>query len=319
MKEDANNSTGLIQAISNIPFPFLNNTIKACDRLLGSLIDIPIAYLEGIAAEKRSLTKGRENLIIKVAETLSPNGDDNDNNYSNKVFQKYASKLLREQININKIIEPALKEITNYVPTTENPSEISEDWLSEFEEIARMKSSEDIQLIFSKILAGEIMQPDTFSIRTLKVLSTLTTGEANQFKEILKSAFYVNEDWVIIKQILHNNYSSNHLLNLQDAGLIQSNENTNIMFESDDFEDVISFDFGEYELLLYLKTDTLSFPIYKLSKAGRELASLTDIKNDFEDLKTCADYFKKRDVTCKYRKIMTDEFGKNTFGEELDI
>ena len=52
-----------------------------------------------------------------------------------------------------------------------SPTEdISKDWLNEFRGIACKKSSEDAQNLFSKVLAGEIRKPGSFSLRATNYL-----------------------------------------------------------------------------------------------------------------------------------------------------
>lgn len=53
---------------ATIPAPIKRNIFKAFDRLCSSLVDVPAAFLEGIAEEKRAATKARVNLI----ETMLP-------------------------------------------------------------------------------------------------------------------------------------------------------------------------------------------------------------------------------------------------------
>ena len=60
---------------------------------------------------------------------------------------------------------------------------ISDDFLNSFEEEVRQKSSEDMQLLFGRILAGEIRKPGTYSIRTVKILGQLSQGVAGLFRQ----------------------------------------------------------------------------------------------------------------------------------------
>ena len=80
------------------------------------------------------------------------------------------TKLIREQVNLDMTASQTIDEIKKNsgdgIPN--NEQEISEDWINIFESEARNKSSKEMQTYFAKILAGEIQQPNTFSIRTVK-------------------------------------------------------------------------------------------------------------------------------------------------------
>ena len=61
---------------------------------------------------------------------------------------------------------------------------ISDDFLNSFEEEARQKSSEDMQLLFGRILAGEIRKPESYSIKAVKIIGELNQNAATLFKKL---------------------------------------------------------------------------------------------------------------------------------------
>ena len=120
---------------------------------------------------------------------------------------KYAEKIIREQLNLDKISAIAADELKNEQSdnstnqgTTSEPNEersadssnqevdsgeekvIDDDWLNSFETEARQKSTEDMQLRFGRILAGEIRQPGSYSIKAVKALGELDEKAAALFK-----------------------------------------------------------------------------------------------------------------------------------------
>jgi hypothetical protein len=71
--------------------------------------------------------------------------------------------------------------------TTETQAEaapISDDLLNAFENEASQASSEQMQRLFGKILAGEIRRPGSFSIRTIKLLSQPDNSAALTFHRL---------------------------------------------------------------------------------------------------------------------------------------
>lgn len=75
-------------------------------------------------------------------------------------------------------VKVAIDELNDGKPTIDAEAEIDDDWLNLYAKIAEDKSSEELQGLFGKILAGEIQRPGTFSLRTLQFLSTLAKTDA---------------------------------------------------------------------------------------------------------------------------------------------
>ncbi len=74
-------------------------------------------------------------------------------------------------------VKVAVDEI-NENPTADAKSEIEDDWLNLFSRLSEDKSSEELQNLFGRILAGEIKRPGTFSLRTIQLLGTLSKRDA---------------------------------------------------------------------------------------------------------------------------------------------
>ena len=58
-----------------IPEPIKRNAFKALGQLCTAAIEVPIALLEGIAAEKRAETAGRVKLISKGSDQIASQMD----------------------------------------------------------------------------------------------------------------------------------------------------------------------------------------------------------------------------------------------------
>jgi len=81
--------------------------------------------------------------------------------------------------NFNKIAKKADEVYQKQDMTTlNNDKKFSWDWFVRFFEDAGNISDEKMQEIWAKVLAGEIKQPGSFSLRTLEVLRNLSSDEA---------------------------------------------------------------------------------------------------------------------------------------------
>jgi len=170
-------------AASGIPAPIKKNFFKALAQLSTAAINIPTTWLDGKSAEIKASYEARVQIIKKQGDNISDRIEV-PQEYISKASEKYASKVIKEQLNLDQITLNAARDIT----ASENPSEeqaideISDDWLNEFENYARLKSSDDMKLIFGKLLSGEIKRPGTFSIRTIRLISQLDNNAAKLFQ-----------------------------------------------------------------------------------------------------------------------------------------
>ncbi|WP_433703744.1 DUF2806 domain-containing protein [Paraburkholderia sacchari] len=92
-----------------------------------------------------------------------------------------AINLLQEEINVAKTILKA--EAVLMDDPAEPPSTFAEpDWLCRWRSCASQMSSDELQTLFAKVLAGEIKAPGRFSLRTLDFLKNLSRDEAERMQ-----------------------------------------------------------------------------------------------------------------------------------------
>ena len=176
-----------IDAITGLPIPkpVKQNAWKAFGRLCSAIVEVPSAYLEGIATEKRAVTKAREK-IIETNATQIARQIKVDEEYARTAVRRYGQKIVREQVNLDLISEEAARLLkdTDDAHTTGEVGQIDDDWLNHFEKEACQRSTEDMQLLFGKILAGEIRRPSSFSIKAVKIMGEIDKAAANLFKRL---------------------------------------------------------------------------------------------------------------------------------------
>ncbi|MDE0483325.1 MAG: DUF2806 domain-containing protein [Candidatus Poribacteria bacterium] len=188
---------------STIPAPIRRNAFKAFGQLCTAAIDWPVAYFEGKAAEIRAGTDARIKIIRENADQIAQQMQV-DPEYARIAVSKYGQKILREQVNLDKISAIAADELKKTIaaeetnqstgePNKEGPAEatdnneettINDDWLNNFENEARQVSTEDMQRRFGWVLADEIKKPGSYSINTVKVLRALNRSAAVLFKRM---------------------------------------------------------------------------------------------------------------------------------------
>ncbi len=191
----------------DLPASTVKNLYKVIGRFCSAAVDIPIAHLKGVAAEKRAVTEARVKLIREDADQIAKRMNV-PQEYVRRAGNKYAEKIIGEQINLDNISAFALHELQKSeteksidqdandsnkdnpdVTTdqnTDNSEEkiIDDDWLNRFETEARQKSSEEMQRRFARVLAGEIQKPGSFSPKAVKTLGELDQNIAALFKKL---------------------------------------------------------------------------------------------------------------------------------------
>ncbi|CAN7436888.1 DUF2806 domain-containing protein [Acidovorax sp. LjRoot118] len=186
-------------AITGVPAPLKRVAWDTFGKLVTGVADIGVAKLEGIAQEIRATTAARLQ-VISTSGTQMAEHIDVDPAYGRAAGNKYAAKILRKQMNVDKTCGFAAEELKNIAPPVETAVEagpdsqasVSDDWINAFDEEAGNMSTEYMQRHFGRILAGEIAQPGSFSIRTIKLMGQLDNQAAKLFTQFcsLAMAFY---------------------------------------------------------------------------------------------------------------------------------
>ena len=92
-------------------------------------------------------------------------------------------EMIAEQANREGVLQHAIEDLRSAPPEEDPGSEIDDDWLHAFIKEASTKSAPDMQLLFGKILSGEIKRPGTFSLRAVRTLSMMSQTTAKQFEK----------------------------------------------------------------------------------------------------------------------------------------
>lgn len=230
---------------NSLPAPIRKNAFKAFDALCSALIDIPVAILQGKSAERRAETNARIQLINANTEEIARQMQV-DGAYTQAAVTKFGMRILQQQINLDKICGVAEAEVRRLQSSdpdssisTESTPELSDDWLNSFREQASTKTSQEMQILFGKILAGEIRRPASFSIRTVQIMGQLDSLTANLFRKLCSLAISLKHENLVLDvrvASLWGNAAQNSLLEyglqfeslniLQEHGLVISDYNS---------------------------------------------------------------------------------------------
>lgn len=123
--------------------------------------------------------------------------------------------------NLGNIYSQAVMELANgmQMPATN----VNSDWSARFFDYSKDCSDQDVQILWSKILAGEIREPGSYYKRTLTVLHNLEKFEAEWF---VKMKPFIVSDCIIPSFTFANNemINYNEIQSLVDCGLLNANK-----------------------------------------------------------------------------------------------
>ena len=191
----------ILRQIPPIPLSVKRNFFKALDRLVCAAIDIPVGALERRSAEKWAETEARNKIMGGITgQTVGQMEVDRE--YAQRAFKKYGEKILREQGNLDKIFafatnflkKETLVDASDQAVDTSDDNTIHDDFLNTFHKEGSQKSSEEMQLLFARILAGEIQQPGSYSIKAVKILGELDQNIATLFRKLCSACVAIVVD-----------------------------------------------------------------------------------------------------------------------------
>jgi hypothetical protein len=201
----------------------------------------------------------------------------------------------KKQANIESVTSIAAVELANddSVPD-EKPDE---DWTTRFFSSVQDVSSEQMQNLWGRILAGEIRRPGTYSLRTLDFVRNLSKTEAELVAMIGKLAVQAGGlAFVDIhdKTWLETNRSvvDGHHFQLGELDILYPSDLSIRVFRDASVEEHI-FLCGERMLILKRGeiTNEISIPVWKFTTVGQELLPLVPSNIDDEYLEHLGRFF----------------------------
>lgn len=231
--------------------------IKFIGEALRENADIPILY------EKGNITADSTNFDEFVKRTQA----------------RMAYQELVKQENIESVFQKAYELLENEETCSEEP--VDKDWINRFFNSVQDISDEDMQTLWAKILAGEVIQPKKYSLRTLETLKNLSNEEAKLFQKLSPYILNSSRDDFILSDSNIINIPYVDILKVIDCGLITS---TSVSFSSSlNAGDTKYFFTKNYHISITAKRSVkFNWFVHLLTKAGKELLSIID-RQEIED------------------------------------
>ena len=258
--------TSIIQILNQIPG--FSNSVSL---IIGSIITAVFLRRNTQAQE---FEKIQANKFAEVANDLLESG-------KMTLTEYYKTK------NFLKIAEMADSMVQNKGDESSD-KQYSFDWFIRYYEASGNISDEEMQLLWAKILAGEIEKPSSYSLRTLDVLRNMSKEEAECFVKICNTAIKIESGKYAIPAdhdyISKNSINYSDILMLEEIGLINSGSGIHI---NDDLESNTEYMLYMYGSLIVKaiasEKSKLSLRVYPFTNVGNELATLIDRESNEEN------------------------------------
>lgn len=151
-----------------------------------------------------------------------------ENDIEQRIIQRIAYQQAKKQSNLEHVVQHAANELKSEQEVTQEKPD--SDWITRFFGISEDISTDHMQVLWGKILAGEVKRPGSYSLRTLELLKNMSQQEAELFVRAGKIAI-VSYDKVFIPNPDNGKYLAEKfnlsfidLLGLREIGLLVPND-----------------------------------------------------------------------------------------------
>lgn len=200
-----------------------------------------------------------------------------------RAMYRFVHEETKKQINIENVTNKS----TEYLLDSAKPENIDDDWIVNFFDKAKFVSDEQMQVLWSKVLAGEANNPNSFSKRTINFLSVLEKDEAKLFENLCSCAWFMSKPTILIYDLESEIYKKNtlnfvSLKHLDALGLISFDNLSGYQRIGLSKKAFISYD--KLGFFLHFPNETNNLPIGKvlLTSMGTELKKIVNIKPNLE-------------------------------------
>lgn len=248
----------------------------------------------------------------------------------NQTFTLYEVTKLKNFVNTANF---AAKELQGYEQEV-NDDSIDFDWIMRFFDAVGNVSNEELQKLWGKVLAGEVKQPGTCSLRTLDIIRNMSQKEAETYEKLCKYVVVSGDCYFIFHYGFsganqHNHDSHNYILktglNYSDSiipmiecGLLSVDNDLATDFVTNEVLSIQNQKVICFIIANKSKKNFLSIESYFLTTSGIELykiiQGMTEFRTDTEYSILCFKELKKQfpKLSISAHKIL----GEDDFDEE---
>lgn len=299
----------------------MDNLVKIMDgKPLEKLIEVVSNAIGTLYEPKQIVRKAKaeakaESIIaIEQAKTQAIiDGDLEKVKYLERINNRIVNKEEKRQKNIEEVVSNAGKILESEEKVSKEP--LNSDWTTRFFDIVQDVSDNDMQLLWSQILAGEIKQPKSYSLRTLELLRNMTKDDAELFQKVAQLTFVCGDAFLYTPNNDLSKFGIKYvdIAKLVEIGLLRPGDFVQRHLSSQELTDTkTAFIYGDIVVIVSIKAKSqeIIFPIRSFTTSGQELYQLIDISPNIDYIKDFANAIKNKNIKVTYSKIISiDEEG----------
>jgi len=213
----------------------------------------------------------------------------------------------KKQGNLEKVTAYAARELILEDSVSDKP--VDEDWITSFFNNAENITSDSMQQLWGRILAGEVREPGTYSLRTIDFVRTLSQADAKAIQKVSPLIINYNNilclplddlDWQRKNRSIH----IGELLSLSGLGILHESDMHLKFFMSPD-DKMHHLTLGEY--VLEIKRGSvnaeINLPAKIVTTIGSEVLSLLPPPNDIEYLKVIGEVIRRKGAEVRLAQV----------------
>lgn len=240
-----------------------------------TLIKKASAAVGGLAApwHIRRVAQARADAVVIAAEA---------DVQAAEIHERALARSANEEIRHQQHMESVAARSIPHLSENATPDAIDDDWLLSFFAKCRLVSSEEMQELWARILAGEANKPGRYSRRTVSLLADLDREDANAFQNLCKFVWHLDDETPLILNYHDEIYNVNGvsfstLNHLKSIGLVHFDPVPGFARQDEDPQLTASYRGRPLHLkVLQSKTMGLNIGSVLFTQTGRELSGVCD-------------------------------------------
>lgn len=267
----------------------LPETAKALSAPVTKLIEVVAAGFGRVHAprhvRKMAEAEGDSMIIMELAKERA-----------SEVAVRAAHRMLDLETSRQGNLEAVVAKAALELPSEVSAEAVDTDWATRVMQHCQDISDDEMQTLWAKLLAGEVAQPNSFSLRTVQALSQLAKAEAVAFESLCAQAptiggqhlpLLFSTDAAELKSA--GLQGARALIDLEEAGLLDRSDvgkvwkrpkGTPVVLEFSDRQRLLVLNAKAEEVLDIYEPGHVPAGRYSLTRAGRELAQLVPSNPD---------------------------------------
>ena len=249
----------------------LGNLSKPADTLIKKVSDAVGGFFAPYQVKRMAKAEAETAMIKAQSETEITN-------LHRRAVHRWIEEEAQRQKNMEDITDKALPQLDENA----TPGSVENDWIVNFFDKSRIVSDNEMQELWSRVLAGEANTPGTYSKRTVNFLSDLDKADADLFTKLCGFGWMIGNVVPLVFDFQAEIYNKhginfNGLSHLESIGLVQFNSVTGLGRANLPKKFTVFYYGNPLTLELPGKTDnTLEIGMVLLTKIGQELAPICE-------------------------------------------